>query len=120
MSAPCTWAPTRSPVVSVMMWRLRPLTFLPASYPRGPPLSVVLTVLEERDTCFNTAPLSQLFQRDSSISHRFKIILMLVRFLLYRCRSCRPPPEQAGIEAVELNKRLESLQSPRRCAGRTF
>jgi hypothetical protein len=25
------------------MWRLRPLTFLPASQPRGPPLSVVFT-----------------------------------------------------------------------------
>jgi hypothetical protein len=25
------------------MWRLRPLTFLPASNPRGPPASVVLT-----------------------------------------------------------------------------
>src|SRR3984893_2413911 len=43
MSAPCTWTPTRSPLVSVMMRRLRPLTFLPASYPRGPPLSVDLT-----------------------------------------------------------------------------
>jgi hypothetical protein len=31
------------PAVSVTMWRLRPLTFLAASQPRGPPLSVVLT-----------------------------------------------------------------------------
>src|SRR5258708_30260764 len=30
-------------MVAVTIWRLRPLTFLPASYPRGPPLSVVLT-----------------------------------------------------------------------------
>jgi hypothetical protein len=30
-------------VVSVTIWRLRPLTFLSASYPRGPPLWVVLT-----------------------------------------------------------------------------
>ena len=30
-------------LVSVSRWRLRPLTFLPASYPRGPPLWVVLT-----------------------------------------------------------------------------
>ena len=30
--------------MSVMMWRLRPVTFLPASYPRGPPLSVVFTL----------------------------------------------------------------------------
>src|ERR1700693_5687538 len=36
-------APTSKPVVSVRMWRLRPFTFLPASNPRGPPASVVLT-----------------------------------------------------------------------------
>src|SRR6516164_9611194 len=41
MSAAWTRAATRCPAVSVMMWRLRPLTFLPASKPRGPPLSVV-------------------------------------------------------------------------------
>jgi hypothetical protein len=34
---------TGKPFVSVMMWRLRPFTFLPASYPLGPPLSVVFT-----------------------------------------------------------------------------
>ena len=32
------------PSVSVTMWRLRPLIFLPASKPRIPPLSVVLTL----------------------------------------------------------------------------
>src|ERR1700726_1024782 len=42
-SAGCTSAPTSKPPVSVTMWRLRPLIFLAASYPRGPPLSVVLT-----------------------------------------------------------------------------
>jgi len=31
------------PMVSVRMCRLRPFTFLPASKPRGPPASVVLT-----------------------------------------------------------------------------
>src|SRR5271169_4355149 len=43
MLAAWTRAATRCPAVSVMMWRLRPLIFLPASKPRGPPLSVVLT-----------------------------------------------------------------------------
>src|SRR3954451_7404624 len=43
MSAGCTSAPTNSPVVSVRMWRLRPLIFFAASKPRGPPASVVLT-----------------------------------------------------------------------------
>ncbi len=32
-----TCNPTRCPSVSVTMWRLRPLTFLAASNPRGPP-----------------------------------------------------------------------------------
>ncbi len=35
--------PTRSPCASVTMWRLRPLIFLPASKPRGPPFPVVFT-----------------------------------------------------------------------------
>ena len=43
MHASCTIAPTSKPVVSVRIWRLRPLIFLPASYPHGPPASVVLT-----------------------------------------------------------------------------
>ena len=30
--------------MSTRAWRLRPLIFLPASYPRGPPASVVLTL----------------------------------------------------------------------------
>ena len=34
---------TSRPPVSVRIWRLRPLTNLPASNPRGPPLSVVFT-----------------------------------------------------------------------------
>lgn len=42
MSAVWTLAPSRFPSVSVTIWRLRPLTFLPASYPRGPATSVVL------------------------------------------------------------------------------
>ena len=37
-------AQSKFPCVSVTMWRLRPLILLPASKPRGPPLSVVLTV----------------------------------------------------------------------------
>src|SRR2546421_11541975 len=32
-----------SPLVSTSRWCLRPLIFLPASYPRSPPCSVVLT-----------------------------------------------------------------------------
>jgi len=32
------------PCVSVTMWRLRPTSFFPASNPRIPPLSVVLTL----------------------------------------------------------------------------
>jgi len=42
------WTTTNSskPSVSTRMWRLRPLTFLPASYPRSPPCAVVLTVWE--------------------------------------------------------------------------
>ena len=56
MLASCTVTPTRSPPVSVTMWRLRPLTFLPASPgsgrrpargqapPRGPPAPVVFTL----------------------------------------------------------------------------
>jgi hypothetical protein len=32
---------TNEVCVSVTIWRLRPLIFLPASNPRGPPLSVV-------------------------------------------------------------------------------
>jgi len=39
----CTMALSKFPCVSVTMWRLRPLILLPASKPRGPPLSVVLT-----------------------------------------------------------------------------
>lgn len=55
-SASTSWAPSRSwtlagwtttvsssPSVSTRMCRLRPLTFLPPSYPWGPPCSVVLT-----------------------------------------------------------------------------
>ena len=40
------WTTSRSgrPSVSVSRCRLRPLTFLPASKPRGPPASVVLTL----------------------------------------------------------------------------
>src|SRR5712671_4282667 len=37
----CTKTASRKPCVSVTMWRLRPLMRLPASTPRGPPLSVV-------------------------------------------------------------------------------
>src|SRR5512132_2739537 len=37
ISAAWTTAPTSSPLVSVRMCRLRPLIFLPASKPRGPP-----------------------------------------------------------------------------------
>lgn len=43
-SARWTRTKIRKPSVSVMMWRLRPLIFLPASYPQTPPLSVVLTL----------------------------------------------------------------------------
>ena len=43
MSAGCASAPTSKSVVSVMTCRLRPLIFFPASKPRGPPASVVLT-----------------------------------------------------------------------------
>ena len=32
-----------APWADLRMWRLRPFTFLPASNPRGPPLSVVFT-----------------------------------------------------------------------------
>ncbi len=35
----------QKPLVSVRTWRFRPLIFLPASYPRGPPACVVLTRL---------------------------------------------------------------------------
>ena len=42
--AGCTWTASRKPSVSVTMWRLRPLMRLPASMPRGPPLSVVGTL----------------------------------------------------------------------------
>ena len=42
---PAEWTTTASsrPRVSTTIWRLRPLTFLPASKPFGPPASVVLT-----------------------------------------------------------------------------
>src|SRR4051812_31133942 len=43
MSAGCGSRISPRPSVSTMTWRLRPFTFLPASKPRGPPLSVVLT-----------------------------------------------------------------------------
>lgn len=43
MLALCTMAVTSRPPVSVRIWRLRPLILLPASNPRGPPFSVVLT-----------------------------------------------------------------------------
>ena len=36
-------APISNSLVSVMIWRLRPLTSLAASKPRIPPLSVVFT-----------------------------------------------------------------------------
>ena len=41
--APWTTTAISRPPVSVRMWRLRPLTRLPASKPRMPPLSVVFT-----------------------------------------------------------------------------
>ena len=37
------WQPTSNPLLSVMIWRLRPLTSPAASKPRIPPLSVVFT-----------------------------------------------------------------------------
>jgi hypothetical protein len=51
-------APTSRPTVSVTRWRLRPLTFLPASYLRGAPLSAVLT---DR---LSTTPAEGLFTTD--------------------------------------------------------
>src|SRR5688572_4153043 len=43
MSAGCTLFFSRIPWVSTRRWRLRPFTFLAPSYPRGPPISEVLT-----------------------------------------------------------------------------
>jgi hypothetical protein len=39
----CRSVPTSRPMVSVTKWRLRPLTFLPASETRGLPLCAVST-----------------------------------------------------------------------------
>src|SRR5207344_2940453 len=44
MLAACTCTASNKPSVSVTMWRFRPFTFLPASNPHGPPLSVVFTL----------------------------------------------------------------------------
>ena len=53
MNAQCDQA-TRRPQVSVMMWRLRPLIFLPASKPERDVFSVVLT-LSMNTPCGRTA-----------------------------------------------------------------
>src|SRR3954452_12356475 len=42
-SAGRTLASSSRPCVSTTRWRLRPFTFLPPSWPRGPPISVVST-----------------------------------------------------------------------------
>src|SRR4051812_25338005 len=44
MLAACTTTPSSSPSVSTATWRLRPFSRFAASQPRGPPLSVVLTL----------------------------------------------------------------------------
>jgi hypothetical protein len=44
MSAACTTTPSNSPSVSTATWRLRPFSRFAAPQPRGPPLSVVLTL----------------------------------------------------------------------------
>ena len=56
-----------------MMWRFLPLIFLPASYPRGPPLSVVLTLwlsITPADGCASRSSISR-----TSITSNWLIVI---------------------------------------------